>query len=407
MARKRRTHEEFIIIFNKISNGEYELLSKYLKSSEKIKIRHNNVNCNFNEFWMTPNSFLQGHRCPKCMDIQAKNKRRKTQEQFVNEVYNLVKEEYTVLGNYKSDSTKILIRHNCDRCKNYEYNVQPNSFLQGARCPKCNGGIVKTHESYIEEILPKIGNEYTILSTYVNDATKLKIRHNSELCNFNEFEMKPSKFLSGQRCPVCQHVKSGKPTKNLELFKKEVYDLVGKEYTIIDGKYINSHSKIKIKHNICNNEYSVSAKNFLRGRRCPFCNESKGEIKISDTLTTRNIIPIYQEQYSKLIDKYIKNYYIPQMKFDGLLGLGNGLLSYDFYIPKLNLLIEYQGEQHERYIPGFHKTYDDFEKQLEHDRRKKEYAKLHNINLLEIWYWDFDKIEKILDRELEVFNIGK
>jgi len=48
-----------------------------------------------------------------------------------------------------------------------------------------------------------------------------------------------------------------------------------------------------------------------------------------------------------------------------------------------------------------------FKKQLEHDRRKREYAKKHNINLLEIWYWDFDNIEKILDRELEVFNIGK
>ena len=27
----------------------------------------------------------------------------------------------------------------------------------------------------------------------------------------------------------------------------------------------------------------------------------------------------------------------------------------------LNLLIEYQGEQHEKYIPGFHKSKKDFE----------------------------------------------
>ena len=88
------------------------------------------------------------------------------------------------------------------------------------------------------------------------------------------------------------------------------------------------------------------------------------------------------------------------MKYDGLVGLGNGLLSYDFYIPKLNHLIEYQGEMHERFIRGIHKSIKDFEKQQEHDRRKKEYAQIHNINLLEIWYWDFDRIEKILDTKL-------
>ena len=141
---------------------------------------------------------------------------------------------------------------------------------------------------------------------------------------------------------------------------------------------------------------SFSGKN----SRCPICNESKGEKIISEYLCLNNFIKIIQIEYKKLIKRYNKNYFIPQKEFNGLIGLGNGLLSYDFYIPKLNLLIEYQGEQHERYIPGFHKTYDDFLKQLEHDRRKREYTKLHNINLLEIWYYDFDKIDEILEKEL-------
>lgn len=42
----------------------------------------------------------------------------------------------------------------------------------------------------------------------------------------------------------------------------------------------------------------------------------------------------------------------------------------------------------------------DSKKQQEHDRRKREYAKSHNIELLEIWYWDFDNIEEILDKRL-------
>ncbi len=109
---------------------------------------------------------------------------------------------------------------------------------------------------------------------------------------------------------------------------------------------------------------------------------------------------ISQEEFEQLIDinKYNKNYYIYQKEFDGLLGLKNGNLSYDFYIPKLNLLIEYQGEQHEKYIPGFHKSKKDFENQLKHDRRKCEYAKKHSINLLEIWYYDFYNIKEILEK---------
>ena len=136
--------------------------------------------------------------------------------------------------------------------------------------------------------------------------------------------------------------------------------------------------------------------------RCPECNNSKGEESINNCLINKNWIKISQEEFKRLIDKdkYNKNYYIPQMKFNGLIGLGNGLLSYDFYIPKLNLLIEYQGEMHERFVRCIHKSIKDFEKQQEHDRRKKVYAQNNNINLFEIWYYDFDNIEEILDTKL-------
>ena len=77
-----------------------------------------------------------------------------------------------------------------------------------------------------------------------------------------------------------------------------------------------------------------------------------------------------------------------------MIGLKEGLLSYDFYLPKYNLLIEYQGEYHDGSV---HKeTKERFERQQEHDRRKREYAERNNIKLLEIWYWDFDNIEEIL-----------
>ena len=116
--------------------------------------------------------------------------------------------------------------------------------------------------------------------------------------------------------------------------------------------------------------------------RCPLCSFSKGEKKIEEYLKINNIN------------------YIPQKEFIKLKGLGGGLLSYDFYLEKQNLLIEYQGEFHDGSVPN--QIQKDLKKQQKHDKLKKEYAENHNINLLEIWYWDFDNIEKILDKELKI-----
>ncbi len=66
----------------------------------------------------------------------------------------------------------------------------------------------------------------------------------------------------------------------------------------------------------------------------------------------------------------------------------------------INLFIEYQGEFHD--VSGGDYTRKNLNKQQEHDRRKREYAKLNNIDLLEIWYYDFDRIEEILSNKLNI-----
>lgn len=116
--------------------------------------------------------------------------------------------------------------------------------------------------------------------------------------------------------------------------------------------------------------------------RCPQCDFSKGETLINNYLIQNKIVNT------------------PQKTYEGLLGLGGGLLSYDFYLPSYNLLVEYQGEYHDGNLTGNNKTFFNLEKQQEHDRRKRGYAEKNNINLLEIWYWDYDNIEEILTKTL-------
>lgn len=150
-------------------------------------------------------------------------------------------------------------------------------------------------------------------------------------------------------------------------------------------KKLRKHSKVKIKmicqNKYCRRAYPISCSKFVHNRRCPYCSSSRGELKIREFLELN----------------FIKN--INQKTFDGLIGLNGGNLSYDFYLPDYELLIEYQGEQHLAPIEYFGGD-KEFKKQKNHDRRKRKYAEKNGIKLLEIWYWDFDNIEHILKKEL-------
>jgi hypothetical protein len=60
--------------------------------------------------------------------------RRKSHDEFVQEVYDLVGDEYTVIGTYKLSSIKLDMKHN--EC-NFVYPIRPSAFLKGQRCPDC------------------------------------------------------------------------------------------------------------------------------------------------------------------------------------------------------------------------------------------------------------------------------
>lgn len=75
-----------------------------------------------------------------------------------------------------------------------------------------------------------------------------------------------------------------------------------------------------------------------------------------------------------------------QQTYPGLMGVGGNLLSYDFVIRKDGTdtcLIECHGIQHYRPVDYFGGK-DSFEKQQEHDRRKRKFAKDNGIRLIEM-----------------------
>jgi len=261
---------------------------------------------------------------------------------------------------------------------------------------------VDTHNLYsIQNIklFLKINNcNYTLLTDeYKNERTKLVLTDNYGYLYTKTWTA--LRRLNNFHIAIDDNPYS---IQNIKLWCK----LNNKPFELLSGEYKRNNKKLKWEclNDECGKIFEMSWSDISQGCGCQECSKSKGEKKTSEVLINNNYNKISQEEFNKLInkDKYNEYYYIPQMKYNGLIGLGKGLLSYDFYLPKYNLLIEYQGIQHEKYIPGFHKSIKDFEKQQEHDRRKKEYAQKHNINLLEIWYCDFDNIESILIKELDI-----
>ena len=131
-------------------------------------------------------------------------------------------------------------------------------------------------------------------------------------------------------------------------------------------------------------EFKMTFNHFSTGTRCPFCKESKGERTIEKYLIKNNI-------------KYVRQHRFDDCKYERK-------LPFDFYIPSLNTLIEYDGELHYKSVDYFGGD-DHYNKTLIRDKIKDSYCKNNNIKLIRIPYWELNNVESILNNNLNIENI--
>jgi len=278
--------------------------------------------------------------------------------------------EYIVIGEYINSKIKIKLKH--IKC-GHAFNMLPASFTRGRRCPKCYGTNKKTTESFKNELYTIVGDEYLMLDEYVNNKTKITLKHTT--CG-GSFQTTPINFQNGNRCPFCS--KTAK--KTTEQFKQE-FDKISKGEYILLNEYTTSHSKIKVKHTKCDSIFEVRSSHFLTGTRCPYCKTSKGEKLIMEILKNNNID--FESQYRFSDCKNIKP------------------LPFDFYLKDKNILIEYDGSQHNKPFSFGSKTSQKIMNQnfidlMIRDDIKTNFALNNNIKLIRINYTEFDNIENIL-----------
>ena len=283
------------------------------------------------------------------------------------------------------------------------YEVQSGQFINiGCTCSKCCGSYENSFAYHIEVELNeplekywdfekntvnpyhiwKRGTEYVWIKCQNEEVNQLNGLKKKDY--HGSYEVRCADFTNGNRCPYCNTFAS-KKVHPLDSFGYHNFDKVLSWHPNNDISPFrvapNSGKKFKFICPECDYVWEAQLTNISSGRWCPQCNSSKGEKRITKWLRLNNINFINDEEY-----------------FEGLNGIGGKPLRPDFILPDHKIWIEYDGEFH------YKKMYDNdsYEILKEHDKRKNEYAKQHGWKLIRIPYYDFDNIEGILKKELNI-----
>jgi hypothetical protein len=263
--------------------------------------------------------------------------------------------DYTLVE-YVNNKTKVKII-----CKEHGiFEQRPNNHLSGQRCPKCSNNNIKSDkENFIKRSIDKFGELYDYsLVKYINNKTKVKI-----ICKEHGiFEQRPDNHFKHKiPCKKCDSSNRIIDTNIIIEYMKNTHkDFYDYSKFIYKGRNIKSII-ICPKHG----EFKQTPNSHIFGSGCKKCSQSNGEKLVSYILND------------------LKLKFKTEFKFDDCFSKKE--LKFDFYIPSINLCIEYNGLQHYKPVDFFGgEIY--YKGIVMRDNIKKEYCIKNNIKLLIIKY---------------------
>jgi len=309
-------------------------------------------------FMQRPNNHLTGSGCKEC----TKGRKRFGIDKFIMKAKNIHGDRYDYSKSiYVNADTRLIII-----CKDHgEFTQTPSKHLSGRGCGQCATiknakNMSLTTDKFIEKAKVVHGDKYDYsLVEYKNSQTKVKI-----ICpKHGVFEQRPLNHLKPKNCPKCM-TRTNTPWTTEDAIKNAIKKH-GNKYDYSKFEYINADTKSTV---ICphHGEFQTSPRIHINmGSGCPSCNESSGEKEVARLLTEKGVEFKRQKRWTKCRDK--------------------NPLPFDFYIPSLNLAIEYDGEQH--FIPkNCWGGGEEFDKIKRRDALKNKFCEENNIPLLRINY---------------------
>lgn len=218
-------------------------------------------------------------------------------------------------------------------------------------------------------------------------------------CECGEIQLIPSKNLRSKSSTQC--IKCARKIDKIRGIENRKY-LIGQTFNELT--FIGEPKEI---HNFQSNYMSC---------RCSCGNEIDAQISLVKNGTVWccgcNKIKSYGEKRIKeFLDKKIIKYTQQKRFFECRYKIP---LPFDFYLDELNILIEFQGIQHccptnfkkekrgEVSQKDKEKYLLEFSKQLKKDHVKEDFCAKNNIKFIKIYYWDINKINEILQKELNL-----
>lgn len=240
--RKRELYLKYTVddiqdILNK-SNCDWLNKNEYTDASSNLICK-----CKICGYVSTKNisQILNGRKCKQCSGLLPK-----TTKQYIDEVYNLVQDEYKVLGEYISCQVPIKMKHN--KC-GHMWNVRPVCFLyKNTRCPSCNQS---KGELLIEQYLLNNNIQYVPQYAFKDCKYKKSLRFDFYIQEFNlciEFQgiqhYEPIDYFGGiSSFEICQErdmiKKKYCSDNNINLLEIK-YNDIDKITTILDSVLNNS-----------------------------------------------------------------------------------------------------------------------------------------------------------------------
>lgn len=278
---------------------------------------------------------------------------------------------YKILSEkYVNNTTNLVFLHKS--CK-YEFEETWINFSHTKEpCPRCSIDIFSF--------------DLCLYLAYTRGYKILKeISRKNDTCTFKHlecgkiFDMVWSSFEKFSGCPNC--------TGRRRIFDyEECVDIAQKRgYEILSDSYERTKSKMKFRHISCGSVFDMTWDSFMDERGCRGCRSSS----IGEKEVRKCLIGFGMEEGTDFVcEKRFSDcrYKLP--------------LPFDFYIPSINVCIEYQGEHH--YFPVNYNGSSDADAEMKFkemaikDKIKNKYCESNGITLIKIPFWEFKVVENIL-----------
>jgi len=290
--------------------------------------------------------------------------KKKTTNEFIKEATSKHNGKYDYsLVEYKGNKTNVSII-----CPIHgEFQQTPDRHLHSGGCLKCAAekrGLKRrmTFDEFLEKAKKIHGEKYS----YVKETFSKGGAETTIICpKHGEFQQTPDSHLQGHGCPKCKSEKLAKLRKEeFGDFIEKAKKVHGDKYDYSKVEYIRSNKNVYITCPI-HGVFPQTPNSHLMGAGCPFCKNSHLEEKIA-----------------KILDKLGVNY-VREQRYEWL--FNDKKMSLDFYLPKYNIAIECQGDQHVFYRDTYYNVEGKFEKRVALDKLKNKLCKEHNIPIIYIF----------------------